>query len=70
MADVNFSKYAFHDDIERELVSPIINVLSANTIDEINYRPRENKQDIVAKYLPIQNNFIGRIIAKFLNRKK
>jgi hypothetical protein len=70
MADVNFSKYAFHHDIERELVSPIINVLSANTIDEINYRPRENKQDIVAKYLPIQNNFIGRIIAKFLNRKK
>ncbi len=70
MADVNFSKYAFHHDIERELVSPVINVLSANTIDEINYRPRENKQDIVAKYLPIQNNFIGRIMEKFLNRKK
>ena len=45
MTDVNFSKYAFHHDIECELVSPIINVLSANTKDEINYRHRENKQD-------------------------
>ena len=70
MAYINFSNDDFHDHMERKLISPIIDVLSANTIDEINYRPRENKQDIVAKYLPIQNNFIGRIMKKFLNRKK
>ena len=70
MAYINFSNDDFHGHMERKLVSPIINVLSANTIDEINYRPRENKQDIVSKYLPIQNNFIGRIMEKFRNRKK
>lgn len=66
MADVNFSKYGFHDDIERELVSPIISVLSANTIDEINYKPRENKQNLIDVNLPIQKTFIGRIMWKFL----
>ena len=67
---MNFSKYAFHDDMERELILPIINLLSANTIDEINYRPRENKQDLINTNLPIQKTFIGRIMENFLNRKK
>lgn len=70
ISDVNFSKYAFHDDMERELVLPIINLLSANTIDEINYRPRENKQDLIDTNLPMQKTFIGRIMENFLNRKK
>ena len=70
ISDVNFSKYAFHDDMERELILPIINLLSANTIDEINYRPRENKQDLINTNLPIQKTFIGRIMENFLNRKK
>lgn len=70
MAYINFSNDDFHGHMERKLVSPIINVLSANTIDEINYKPRENKKNLIDTNLPIQNNFIGRIMEKFLNRKK